>query len=159
MSKPNKKIGPQIAAAVLCDAILQDKDGALSAIRIIDTINGTLPPDTPDDVPSEEKPVSVPLSILVIIRSADSSGRHKIRIIPELPSGRLIKPILEDDATLSPEPHGGLNIRLTSNVLAPGSGLYWLRVIIDGKILARMPFKINFIRTEVKEAKLQKSKK
>ena len=40
--------GPYLAAAVLCEKVLQEKDGVLSAIRLVDrfiiTASGTQPP-------------------------------------------------------------------------------------------------------------------
>ena len=48
--RPTKKQdGPFLAVAVDCESIMEDKDGVLSAMRMIDTVKLCVPPDTPDD--------------------------------------------------------------------------------------------------------------
>lgn len=63
--------GPFLAVAVLCEKVLEEKDGVLSAIRMVDRIVQTaIGPAAPEEMP----PVPVNLTALVCFKSGGGSG-------------------------------------------------------------------------------------
>ncbi|MBA3571933.1 MAG: hypothetical protein H0W34_08175 [Pyrinomonadaceae bacterium] len=59
---PDESIGPYLSAVFFCEKILDEKDGTLSAIRIVDQLVLV-----PSEVPSpDDKPFTVPINILDI---------------------------------------------------------------------------------------------
>jgi hypothetical protein len=81
--------GPYLAAALFCESIIEDKrDGALTAVRIIDTIKIVLGPEAPHDFPSDANRLPVTIHALLSFKSGSASGDHIIKVVSESPSGR-----------------------------------------------------------------------
>src|SRR5262245_54605911 len=131
--KPAKKGGPYLAAAFFCDAVIEDRaDGALSAIRIIDTINIVLPA-TPD-FPSEENALPVAVAGILSFKSGDSPGGHVVRVVMNSPSGKKSPPF-EQTLTLVETEQGGANLILRNTISVVKGGLFWFDVYLDGKLI------------------------
>jgi hypothetical protein len=144
--KQAKKFGgPFLAAAVFCESILEDAGGKMSAIGIVDGTNFFLQPETPADVPSEAQPIIFMGNIVIILRSGDSPGKHKLRLIMEQPDGKR-KKAMEKEIELSDRPNGGINIKTGITLQIQLAGLYWIDVILDNKRITRMPFNITIQR-------------
>lgn len=60
---------PSIQAAALCEKVLKEQDGVLSAIRIVDTFGVAIP----ENVPPNVKP-AVEMELLVSLKSSEISG-------------------------------------------------------------------------------------
>ena len=139
--RANKEGGPYLAASFFCETILEDKkDGALSAIRIIDTITVQLLPSSPPGPPPE---IPVRVAALLAFRTGDSPGEHTIRIVTHLPSGEKSKTVLEQSLPLTREPQGGGNLRVEFIIKVKESGLVWMDVFLDGERVTRMPLLIS----------------
>jgi hypothetical protein len=76
---------PFVQAALICDQVLQEKDGTLSAMRIVDTF--TL--EVPEDVPGETL-VSIEFTILISMKrgSDDTPGSGELRLALRNPKGK-----------------------------------------------------------------------
>lgn len=156
--KTAKKMGgPFLAAAVFCEAIMEDSNKSLSAIKISDGIQIWLPQEAPANVPSKEQPIPVTQHILVIFRSGDSPGKHALKLVVEGPSGNR-KEAMSQDVELSKPPHGGLNLRTLANLGLTSSGLYWIDVFLDGKRYTRMPLNVSIQRLPAPPAPPAKGK-
>src|SRR5664280_468503 len=72
--------GPHLAMAVLCEKVLQEHDGVISVIRVVDrfTVHGTA---------KEMPPSPLQTNIVVLFKSGATTGKHMIRIRPLKPSG------------------------------------------------------------------------
>jgi hypothetical protein len=141
--KPRQKLGgPYLAAAVFCENIVEDKDGALSCIRIIDTITVRLPADTPPDVPSDEKRIPVSIKGLVSFKRGGISGKfHKIKLAMESPDGR--RGIMDErKLEMGTPPFGGGNLYFNVTIAIKKGGLFWMTVSLDGKEFTRSPLRI-----------------
>ena len=142
-----KKIGgPFLTCATFCDAIIEEADGVLSAMKMIDTVKILLSPNAPADIPSEQNPVGIVQHLLVTFKSGDSPGKHKLQLIMEGPSGKKVE-VMNKDIELSRKPHGGLNIKTQCRIAVQNSGLRWLDVVLDGKVFSRVPINIIISRT------------
>lgn len=138
-SKPKSRRavgGPHLSAALFCDQILEDKDGALSAIRIIDTMTLTIPASTPDD-----QPIPIGVWMLLILKSGDSPGEHRVRLDMRSPTGKVTRG-KEQTWELSPQPFGGLNLRLNTTIIVKRGGVFWADVYVDGKPVSNTPLSI-----------------
>src|SRR4051794_2713408 len=82
---------PFLAAAVFCENILDDKDGMLSAIRILDTIKLSLevmhPIATDAQTLADTKRPFLPVLSLISFKSGNASGKRQLQIILFTPSG------------------------------------------------------------------------
>ncbi len=133
--------GPYIQMAGLCELVIEDKTGALSLIRIIDTITHT---EARPDAPTEMPPVPYPLKMVIMLKSGRARGRHELKIIPELPSGELKRPHIRS-VQMEGEERGFNNI-INMLFTFTMEGLYWFNVYLDNSLLTRIPLRIKYNR-------------
>jgi uncharacterized protein DUF6941 len=131
------KPGPHLVAAVLCEKVLQEKDGVLSLIRIIDRLIITA---TGTNVPSEMPPQTANLTLVVALKSGDAQGRHTLGVQPELPStDRLPKQQLP---LLFEGEDRGVNTIVRMALPITQEGVYWIDITLDDVVLTRIPLRI-----------------
>jgi hypothetical protein len=132
------KPGPHIAMAVFCERVLDEKDGVLSVIRIVDRFTITVRgPGVPSEMPAGQ----INVTLVVGLRSGNAKGRHSLSIWPELPSG--------ERATKTEMPvffegeERGVNAVLQIVMPITQEGLYWFDLILDeNQYLTRVPLRI-----------------
>jgi len=144
----DKKIGgPFVAAAFFCENILEDMRRMLSIQGVTDTLNLTLGPHAPPDVPSKENPLAISQQLLLVFRSGDSPGKHRLKLVIEGPDGKR-KKFKEDDVTFSDPPQGGINVKVAVTLVLDSGGLFWIDVYLDRKLMTRVPINIGIVRVE-----------
>ena len=133
--------GPYIQVAGLCEQVIEDKTGALSLIRIIDTINHTeARPDAPVDMP----PIPYPMKMVIMLKSGRARGRHELKIVPEMPSGENKSPLTQS-IQMEGEERGTNNI-INMLFTFTMEGLYWFNIYLDDSLLTRIPMRIKYNR-------------
>jgi len=137
--------GPFLAAAVFCESIMESHDKKVSAININDGFQLWISPQAPPNLPSKSQPLQINQNILLIFRTGDSPGKHTLRLIVEQPNGKRSE-ALNQDVKLSPEPHGGVNVKTAATMLVYSSGVFWVDVFLDGKRYTRMPLNVSIER-------------
>jgi len=148
--------GPYATAAVLCENVLDEKDGRVSCIRILDVIeiNTTLLAEAlrPGDPMFTLPTPSLQLTGLLILKSGDFVGKKLLRINVYKPSGDLMTP---EGPTLDALPllfeggERGVQIILKFNIKAETEGLYLIEAVIDeGEAIARIPLRVVFTHTQ-----------
>jgi hypothetical protein len=139
--------GPYLAAALFCEHIIEDKaDGAMTPIRIFDTVNMVIPASAPEDFPSENNRLNVSFSALVCFKTGDAPGPHNVVVVMESPSGKK-GDVYAQEIVLPPEPQGGINLRLSSTIAVVKGGLFKAHVYLDSNLVTTMPLQINLQRT------------
>lgn len=76
--------GPFVGAAFLCEQVLKDEHGVISAIRIVDKITQTAEGPEP---PAAMPPTGVSLKGLVLLKSGAARGSLGLSLRIEAPSG------------------------------------------------------------------------
>jgi hypothetical protein len=137
-----KKIGgPFLQAAFFCEKVLQEKDGVVSAIRIIDRMTFSAPSES---APEKMPPMNIAIVMLVRFKSGDVSGEHELRIKPTSPSGKELAA-----STMSFMLGGG---ELAANIIAnyemkvEESGLYWFDIMLGDKSFTKVSLNIIYER-------------
>jgi len=139
--------GPYIQMAGLCEQVIEDKTGALSLIRVIDTITHT---EARPDAPVEMPPVTYPMRMVIMLKSGRARGRHELKITAELPSGE-VKPPLIRSIQMEGEERGFNNI-INMLFTFTMEGLYWFNVYFDDSLLTRIPLRIKYNRVVTQES-------
>ena len=137
--------GPYLQAAALCEKVLQEQDGVLSLIRVVDRIiHSAIGPGAPDEMP----PVPVNLTAVILLKSGEARGRYEARIQLEAPSGQEIGDPVSLPVLLEGEERG-VNLIVAIGFQAEQEGLYWFNVrFVDPRVpdqqvlLTRMPLRI-----------------
>ncbi len=133
--------GPYLAAAVLCEKVLQEKDGVVSAIRLVDrfviTASGAQPP-------GQMPKINLAMTALIIFKSGDARGSRTVAIKPIMPSGRvlpetLLPMFLEGDDR-------GANLIANIKLEVSEEGLYWFEVSCNDDFVTRVPLRVVYQR-------------
>jgi hypothetical protein len=133
--------GPFLQTAVFCEKVLQEKDGVVSAIRIIDRFTISPPGGAPELMP----PMNVGMVALIIFKSGDASGKFELKITPTSPSGKELA-TFTFPLTLA----GGersANIVINYTLKAEEAGLYWFDIILGNKPYTKMSMNLIYERT------------
>ena len=133
--------GPYIQAACFCETVLEDKTGALSLIRIIDTVTHTAQgPNPPEDMPV----MMYNLTLVVMLKSGDARGRWDLRVVPQLPNGATGE---SPQFTVHFEgEEKGCNAILKLSFPFEMEGLYWFKVYLDDEKLTAIPIRVKYNR-------------
>jgi hypothetical protein len=140
--------GPYLAAAVLCEKVIQEADGVVSLMRVIDrvTVNVTVTPQG-SGVPAITPPSSMPpvlvssLTLFLSFKAGLAQGRSNITI-------RLVGPdeqrVLEQQATIhfSGGADQGANLIIALNLQLHMEGLYWFYILLENEFLTRVPLRL-----------------
>ena len=133
--------GPYIQMAGLCEQVIEDKTGALSLIRIIDTItHSEAGPDAPAEMPN----VTYPMKMVIMLKSGRARGRHDLKIVPQLPSGETKSPLVRS-IHMEGEERGFNNI-INMLFTFTMEGLYWFNVYLNDALLTKIPLRIKYNR-------------
>jgi hypothetical protein len=136
--------GPHVTMVVLCERVLQEQDGVLSVIRIIDQMTQTATgPDAPDQMPPF---LLDTLTMVITVKSDQARGRHAIKLRPEAPGGIQLPP-MEQAITLQ---SGATGVNLIIPLVLPISqeGVYWFDILLAGReghedrLLTRVPLEV-----------------
>lgn len=138
--------GPFIQVAAFCERVLQEQDGVLSAIRIIDRIIQTVQAagtQAPDQMPQ----LKFDMFVVVCFKSGDFRGKKDVKIIPKSPSGQILQgfsaPMLfEGDER-------GVNVVLRYSLDIKEEGLYWFDVELDGEVVTKMPLRVIYQKLQM----------
>lgn len=138
--------GPHLAVAVLCEKVLEEKDGTLSLIRIVDRIMQSV---RGYGTPTEMQPFDVgPLVMVVSLKSDRARGRFEVRLRMERPSG------LQEDLpialpVLMEGDERGQNLLLNFGFRADLEGLYWFDVLLNQEAITRIPLRVLYQRLDL----------
>jgi hypothetical protein len=128
--------GPHIQIAALCENVLQEPNGVLSLIRIVDRITVTAPPGAPQSMP----PTPIHLKAVIALKSDMARGRLMVGFRPQKPSGiyldEVVSPVLFEGADR------GNNLILDLRLQVEEEGLYWFEVLIEKRVVTRIPLRI-----------------
>lgn len=133
---------PQLAAAFLCEKVLQEKDGVMSAIRIVDTFWIQKPPGPQ---PPQAIPV-VAVTLFLAFKAAGAKGAFQLKV-------RLVGLPNDLTPTIAPEPtvpmnfsgeqeEQGANFVMNFAVPVREFRLYYFEVLVNDELVTKVPFKL-----------------
>lgn len=145
MSTSERHTGPHVVMAVLCEKALQEQDGVISIIRVVDQITQT---QTGPDTPEAMTPfVASDLTLVISLKADQARGRYGIKVRPEAPGGFQL-PAIEQAIQLQAGGGGGVNLILPLILPVSQEGLYWFDVFLTGpapqpeRLLTRVPLEV-----------------
>jgi hypothetical protein len=125
--------GPYLTAAVICERVLQEQDGVVSAIRIIDRVFFVAGPDGQPLNPQH------PVTFLIQFKSGAARGRFTVKVDREKPSGEQ-GPVFEAPVFFEGEERG-VNLVVNAAFEPDQEGLYWFGVIFEDQCVTRIPLR------------------
>jgi len=137
-------VEPRLKLGVICEQVLEEKDGVLSLIRIVDqfiiTITGKEPPD--------QMPQGV-VNLTIVMSWVGGLGSHEAAFNIVSPGG---------DSQPSPRSwsfnlnslNQGHNIIVKLPVKITNSGVHWVEFILNGEVKNRIPFQVLYKRQQLR---------
>lgn len=136
--------GPYLNAALVCENVIEAKDGTLSLIRIIDRVTQTATgPNAPESMP----PIQLNVFLVLMFKSGSARGSHTVTIQPETPSG-LRLPSVNLPALFEGEDRG-VNLVNRTALRVEQEGLYWINVQLDKQLITRIPIRALYQRFSI----------
>lgn len=131
-------IEPYLKLGAICERVLQEKDGVLSIIRMVDQFTLTVAgKEPPDQLPEGE-------ALLTIVMSwVGGLGRHEAVFNIVSPGGEAQPSPRSWSFTLDAI-NRGHNIIVTLPVKIRREGIYWIEFILNGQVKSRIPFQIRY---------------
>ena len=83
--------------------------------------------------------------VLLMFKSGSAKGKHEVALMIHSPAGKKT-PSLKQEFVLSPNPSGGANVRVQFGMAVKEGGLFLVDVLLDGKVVTRMPLQVDITR-------------
>lgn len=136
--------GPFLQMAVFCEKALQEKDGVMSAIRIVDRFTLT----TPGEVSPEVMPtMNLGITLIIAFKSGDVKGKMELKVNPVSPSGQgmpgFVGPLLFEGGD-----HGS-SIVIQYGLSAKEEGIYWFDIVLNNKFVTKIPLRIIYAKATI----------
>lgn len=135
--------GPYLNAALLCEKVLQERDGVLSIIRIIDRFTimavssaGTMPDTLPPGI--------VNFNVVAVLKSGVYKGTAPIRMVFRSPSNEVLGETTTD--VFFEGDDRGVNLVSPQQMQVSEDGLYWIDLLCAGTLLTRIPLRVIYQR-------------
>ena len=138
---------PYITAALLCENVLEEKNGSLTVVRIVDRLEFST-----EGLPPELNPM-VALKGLVCLKSGPYQGDCNITIKVNRPSGRETEPMSFPPFKLLGGDQGQ-NVIINIGLGVDEQGPYWFDVNLNGELLTRIPLMVVRVQKPVLEKSL-----
>lgn len=142
MSVPEEELeGPYLQIGVLCERVLQERDGVLSLIRIVDRFTQRT---VGQNVPERMPPLPINATLVLSLKSGFARGSYQIHVKLRTPSGRELPshslPVLFE------APHRGHNLIVPFELEAQEEGVYWFDISLNDRLVTRIPLQIVYER-------------
>ena len=139
--------GPFLLAAFICEKVLIEADGVMSAIRIIDRTNVVPPPGL---APSEMPPVDLNHTLFVNFKAGQARGRSSVKLVLRSPLG--LKLTEATTPVLWEGEDRGVNLVIPLRLRVEQEGLYWFEVHLEDKLVTKIPFRVMYQSTTLTQA-------
>ena len=129
---------PILKAALLCDRILQEADGTLSAIRIVDRLSAEIEGEPEAPAP----PIPIETNLLVAFVRGSAAGELKLGITMTSPSNKKLTSQsypMRFNGTAAEET---ASMMIQMRVLAEEDGVYWIGISADDSEITRVPLRL-----------------
>jgi hypothetical protein len=144
--------GPYLVSALLSERTIQETDGVLTLVRVVDKVTATSGSPT-EPHPSEMPAFLVSLYLTIILKAGRARGDYLLAVRPEDPTGAVLT-ASENPITFTGTDDGaGANVVINMNLGIRHVGLYWFNVLLDDQLLTRVPLRIEY--EPVQDARLQ----
>ena len=133
--------GPHLVTALLCEHVLEERDGVKSAIRIIDRTTRT---SGGPGATSEMQPFTRAYFLLIRFKSGSARGTMPLQIRLMKPSGESPPP-LTSTVNFEGEEDRGVDVVVKMELEIDVAGLWWFDIYLDEIRVTRVPLRIVYL--------------
>jgi len=135
--------GPYLNAALLCEKVLVERDGVITAVRLVDRII-VMAVSSGVPMPEELPPSTVSFNLLVVLKSGVFKGTAPIKLVIHTPPEKEIGES-STDAFFEGDDRG-INLISPLQFQVTEDGLYWISVYCAGELKTRIPLRVVYQR-------------
>jgi hypothetical protein len=139
MAEEKLQMRPFVQIACICQTFLQEANGAISVIRVLDRIG--IPGFTPQMQPTPLQN----LVLLLVLKSGQLRETHPIKVVPVTPSGKQERPIIETNGLFQGDELGVISAAPIAMVINE-EGPYWFDVYVEEELVTRIPLRVVYQR-------------
>lgn len=136
--------GPYLNAALLCERTIEEPDGVLTLVRLVDKV--TAGPTPGAQAEQEFQPFPVRLSLVVVLRRGDATGTYEVKVRPREPDGTELQASGVQVAFPGDDPGEAVNVLINMGLGVQFEGLYWFDILINDRVVSRLSLRIEFQR-------------
>lgn len=133
--------GPYLSAALICEKVLEEKDGVKSAIRMVDRVTHFSVGPSP---PKEMEPFEWAGALLVRLKSGRARGSRSLKVMLVKPSGES-RPPMQHTVFFEGEDDRGVDIVVNMRLKFEQTGIHWFKIYLDDFVLTQIPLRIIYI--------------
>lgn len=137
------ELGPYLSAAFICEKVLREPDGVISAIRIIDRLTHAVPG------PDVMEPFHYRLSLVIAFKSGEALGNYQVSIQPIKPDSNEKLPPAVYPVNFEMPADRGVGICADVQIVFDVPGLWWFDIYLSGqdkvRRVTRIPFRIVYL--------------
>jgi hypothetical protein len=132
--------GPHLQAALIAERVLQEQDGVITPVRVIDRVMIPI-------LPGGERPAPEKLFLLVTLKSGGARGSYTVQVKLESPVGTEI-PFIPPGTVFLEGEERGVALIVPFAFTPEEQGLYWFDVYFENERLTRVPLRAIFQRVQ-----------
>ena len=132
---------PYLVGALVCERLIAEKDGVVSLIRLVDSMNTTIVIALDSEPVKAASDLTVPLQFALFLsfRAGPALGKREAVVNFYEPSGGLRFRLGPYTMVFTNEAQGhNVNVNIGINLAMKDSGIYWFEVVM-GEIVHRNP--------------------
>jgi hypothetical protein len=134
--------GPFVSVAAFCENVVQEKDGVLTLVRVIDRYDlQASGPQAPSEMPEG---MLVQPNLVVVLKSGRALGSFAVRINFHHPNGRVVEGAEQSFAPAGGE-EGGVSVVSKVVLQLSSAGIYWAEVIVNSRVVTRVPLQVRYM--------------
>jgi len=132
--------GPYLSAALLCDRVLEEKDGTKSAIRVIDRLTHNVFEPNP---PANMEPFDHKLTLFIRFKSGHARGIYSLKMNFVTPAGESSARTV--NVNFEGEEDRGVDIIAPMQMRIEMQGIYWVEIFLGDDFMTRIPLRVVYI--------------
>lgn len=129
--------GPYVTLATFCEQAIEDKNGVLTLVRIIDQITAS---GASDELPQG---AAVATTLVVGLKPGQARGRQTVQVAIEHPDGTR-HPGSDLPVHFTQGPVVGANLVLNMTIALSTTGIYWADVLVNKRLVTRVPLEVRY---------------
>ena len=125
---------------MVCETVIEGKDGVLSLVKVIDRVILTAAPGAPNKMP----PVTRNFWLVLMFVSGPLRGMANVNVTLQDPLG--LRKAMHGQRVLFEGEDRGVNLAFQVTMEFVEEGLYWFDISVDDEPVTRTPFRIVYSR-------------
>ena len=133
--------GPYLGSALLCERVIEEKDGTKSLMRIVNRLITSVQGPT---VPERMPPIQAILFLSISMRTGKKAGAHDVKIGLTRPDKSALPEQIQRIKLEEPESRS-TDIVVNMSLGLDQEGTYWFEIYFDEFLMTKIPLEVVYL--------------